>query len=148
MFACVLTYPALVTSAAFKHIITFTARITGLILGVLGTPAEANGTLVSSDDFAVTIIGECTGIVPMLIFLSAVVAYPCGIKHKLAGMGMGIVALYLLNLIRIVSLFSIGSSYPDFLETAHMVLWQGLMILLALILWLFWANRLTGEHAR
>ena len=148
MFVCILAYPALVTSAAFNHIMAFTARITGLILGALGTPAAANGTIVTSNNFSVAIIGECTGIVPIMIFLSAVVAYPCRLKQKLAGMAIGIVVLYLINLVRIVSLFYVGAYYPDFLETAHLVLWQGLMILLALILWLFWANRLTGEHAR
>jgi hypothetical protein len=45
-----------------------------------------------------------------------------------------------------MSLFWIGSSFPQYLDVAHLLVWQTAMILLAIILWLFWVERIA--HAR
>lgn len=139
----VLVYPKFLGSDAFDGLKAFTARATGFFLNLFRTPAEVNGTIVSSSDFSINIVGECTGVVPMIIFLSAVLAYPGKIKQKLVGMAIGIAGLYLLNLVRTVSLFYIGSAFPDFFESAHFIAWQALMILFAIVLWLFWVEKLV-----
>ncbi|MDI6794862.1 MAG: exosortase H [bacterium] len=138
-----LAYSPFLNSAAFSNVETFTAGATSFILGLLSIPTEVKGTVVSLNNFSVKIVAECTGIVPMLIFISAVLAYPCRIKQKLAGVGIGIAGLYLLNLVRTVSLFWIGSVYPDLFNTAHFLVWQALMILFAVILWLFWVEKIV-----
>lgn len=147
IFIFILVYPRLVSSSAFSYLNACTARVSGLILSFLKTPVKIDGTVVSSSSFSVEIIGECTGIVPTLIFLSAVLAYPCRMKQKLAGIAIGIGAIYLLNLVRIVSLFYIGSFFPNFFNTAHLNVWQGLTILLTLVLWLFWVRKCGYNNA-
>jgi exosortase/archaeosortase family protein len=59
---------------------------------------------------------------------------------------LGLVVLTVVNLVRIMSLFWIGAAYPRYFDVAHLLVWQTAMILLAIVLWLFWVERIA--HAR
>jgi exosortase H (IPTLxxWG-CTERM-specific) len=139
----VFAYSRLVETNVLFSYLTFTAQSTGFILNTFGTGVEVDGTLISSADFSMRIVNECTGIVAMLILLSAVIAYPAKIKQKALGAAIGIPALFLLNLIRLVTLFYIGAFLPDFFETAHLLVWQSLMILAVVVIWFIWARKVA-----
>ena len=127
----------------------FTAGATAFFVNLFGGEAEVDGAVIlSPSSNPLEIIPECLGIISMAIFVSAVLAYPCRIKQKMVGMAIGILALYVLNLVRTVSLFYINSHFPDFLDTAHVLIWQSLMILAALALWLFWVEKLARVSTR
>lgn len=129
-------------------LIDLTARATGSILNFLGgNGVQVNGSLVSSSAFSMRIVNLCTGFVPAIIFVSAVLAYPCKLEQKIIGVIVGVAAIFSLNLIRMVSLFYFGIFIPGFFDTAHMLIWQSLMILLSIILWLFWAEKLAHGSA-
>ncbi len=104
-----------------------------------------SGTTVSSGAFSMGIIEACTGLVPMLILVSAVLAYPSSARQKLVGISLGVVALFALNLIRTSTLFAIGSHFPGFFDSAHYLVWQSLMIIAAVGVWLLWVTRM--RHA-
>jgi exosortase/archaeosortase family protein len=82
----------------------------------------------------------------MAIFVAAVLAYPCRIKYKILGVLFGIVTIYAVNLVRTVSLFFIGTSFgPDSraFDIAHFIVWQSLVIIISIALWLLWAQKLV-----
>ena len=127
----------------------FTAGATGFFVNLFGSEVQVDGSIISSPSGTpLEIIPECLGIISMAIYASAVLAYPCRLKQKMLGIAIGIVALFVLNLVRTVSLFYIGSHFPDFLETAHVLIWQSVMILAAIALWLFWVEKLARVPAR
>lgn len=142
----IFAYSRFVDSQGMNTLVEFTARATAFILNLFGADVYASGSTVSSSAFSTDIIGECTGLIPMTIFVSAVLAYPGKIKGKAIGIAVGIFGLYLLNLVRTTSLFYIGSHFPNLLETAHYLIWQSLIILVAIILWLFWAGKLADAR--
>ncbi len=127
-----------------KSFYDFTATATGAIANLFGASATVDGSLISSPDFSMSIVFGCTGIVPIGIFVSAVLAYPCTARQKAAGIALGIVVLYALNLVRTVSLLFIGAHFSQSIfDTAHFLIWQPIMILTAIVLWLFWVERLV-----
>ena len=127
----------------------FTAGATAFFVNLFGGEAEVDGAVILSPASSpLEIIPECLGIISMAIFVSAVLAYPCRIKQKMVGVAIGILALYVLNLVRTVSLFYINSHFPNFLDTAHNLIWQSLMILAAIVLWLFWVEKLSRVSTR
>lgn len=136
-------FSRLVETEALFAFLAFTAQTTGFVLNILGMNVEVNGSLISSGNSAIVVVNECTAIVPMIIFLCAILAYPSNIKHKLLGLPIGLLALFLLNLIRLVSLFYIGAFSQSFLETAHLLIWQPLMILAVVVIWLVWVGRIA-----
>lgn len=122
-------------------LISLYAHATGLVLNLLGGRVQVVGSLISGPGYTMEVIPGCTDLYITPIFLSAVIAYPCRLKAKLLGIGLGLPAIYLLNLVRLTSLFYIGLYLPRFADRAHFLVWQSLMILLTLVLWLLWVER-------
>ena len=120
------------------------ASVSGLMLNLLSLKATATGTLLSIDGFAARIDDVCTGIFVVAIYLSAVLAYPSRVGEKLKGLFLGASAILILNMIRVVSLMYIGRFFPALFETAHLVVWQSLIIFSALLVWIYWTERFVG----
>jgi archaeosortase B (VPXXXP-CTERM-specific) len=139
-----LIYSRMMQTEALAGFLTFTARATGAILNLFGASAQVDGTLISSPHYSMSIVTECTGLIPMAIVVCAVLAYPSTAKQKAIGAALGLVALFVLNLVRTVSLFFIGGHFSSsFFNTAHFLIWQPVMIVVAIALWLFWVEKLV-----
>ncbi len=117
------------------------ARAAGWILRILGEDITIRGCLLASPRFSVTIFNGCNGLITTLIFLSAVLAFPVGWRARLIGVVGGIVSIQVINMIRIVSLYYIGAFFPSWFNNAHVVIWQSIVILAGVALWVFWASR-------
>lgn len=117
------------------------ARVSGAILNGLGEPAAVAGTEIRSRTFAVQIENGCNGLETVLLFASAVLAFPAPWKKRLAGLALGFAAIELVNLVRVVTLFWIGTHRPALFSTSHTVLWQSLVVLFGVLLFLLWASR-------
>jgi exosortase H (IPTLxxWG-CTERM-specific) len=120
------------------------AKASGVVLGAVGQPVEREGTILRNARFAVNIRNGCNGVEAMLIFLAAVLAFPASWKSRLAGLGLGTLAIQLVNLIRVVALFLTGVYFPRIFDTSHTVIWQTIVILFGVMLWIFWANRFAA----
>jgi exosortase/archaeosortase family protein len=86
------------------------------------------------------IAAECTAVTPMIVFTAATLALPSPLVAKLKGLLIGAVALYLVNLLRIGSLYALGVAAPELVEFAHLVVWQAALVVFAVGLWLMWAG--------
>lgn len=121
------------------------ARMSGACLRLLGEAATVTGCEVSSPRFAVTIFNGCNGLITSMVFVSAVLAFPAGWRAKAIGVAGGIVAIQIINLIRIVSLFYIGVFLPQFFSDAHVLVWQSLVLVSGVALWVVWAGKAAGS---
>ncbi len=139
-------YYGFIGSSFVDVVAAWTASWTSEGLNLLGTSTTVRGTILSSDSFAANIVAECTAVGPLVLFIGAVIAYPAPLKAKTVGALIGLVVLTAVNLLRIMSLFWIGSAYPEYLDVAHLLVWQTAIILLAIVLWLFWVERFAGAR--
>ncbi|MCH7799939.1 MAG: archaeosortase/exosortase family protein [Chloroflexi bacterium] len=133
-------------SSIVDQVAAWTALWTSIGLNSIGFSTTVNGTILASDTFAVNIVAECTAVGPLVLFMGAVVAYPSPMKSKAMGFLLGLVVLTGVNVIRIMSLFWIGDNYRQYLDIAHLLVWQSIIILLAIVLWLFWVDRMAGAR--
>jgi len=117
------------------------ARMSGFVLRIFGEKATVTGCVVSSPRFAVTIYNGCNGLITSLIFISGVLAFPAKIPAKLIGAIGGLITIQLINLVRIVSLFYIGIFLPQHFNDAHIFVWQSLVIIAGISLWIVWAHK-------
>ena len=117
------------------------ALISSGILNLFGQNTVVIGTTVQSSVFGISVVTACTGIFITGLFLIAVVALPARWIAKLIGAGIGIGGIFLVNIVRLVSLYFIGVHWPGFLDQAHQLIWQSLLIVIAVALWLLWAGR-------
>ncbi len=92
--------------------------------------------------FAISIEPGCNGVEALIILFAAIFAFPASLKHKLIGFAIGFVAIQSLNLVRIISLFYLGQWNMTWFNWFHLYLWQALIILDALVVWLIWLRML------
>jgi exosortase H (IPTLxxWG-CTERM-specific) len=121
------------------------ARASGAALNLLGQQVTMQGTIIRGPRFAVNIRNGCNGVEAMLIFLAAVLAFPAPWSWRLGGLVLGGVAIQLINLVRVVSLYLTGVYFPRIFDASHTVVWQSVVILCGVLLWLLWANRLPAR---
>jgi exosortase H (IPTLxxWG-CTERM-specific) len=117
------------------------AQVSGAVLDLIGQNVTMQGTVIRNSRFAVNIRNGCNGVEAMLIFLAAVLAFPASWRSRLLGLGLGILVIQVVNLIRVVALFLTGIYFPKLFDASHTVVWQTLVILSGVLLWIFWANR-------
>lgn len=86
------------------------------------------GNLVTFDGFAVSIIIECVGLLEMLIYSACVLAFPAPIRARLLGVGLGCAAIFVFNLLRIVTLLVVGRHWNDYFDFFHVYFWQATLI--------------------
>ena len=127
---------------------TFVAHESAVALRVLGEDVRVDGQVLSSPRFAVTIYNGCNGLEAILVFVAGVLAFPASWRARLLGVVLGVVAVQLLNIVRVVSLYYVGVWRPEWFTTAHVLVWQTVVILFAVVLWLFWVQRHALAPAR
>ncbi len=127
------------------------ARISTAIVTLFDPNVVASGKVIRSttNDFAVSIEAGCNGVEATIVLVAAMVAFPAPWRYRLAGLAIGFVAVQALNVVRIISLFYLGQwSYAVF-EWAHLYVWQALIMLDVLVVWLLWVRRVprAGDDA-
>jgi exosortase H (IPTLxxWG-CTERM-specific) len=122
-----------------------------IIRGFDGDAIAHGKTLASQQSgFAITIEAGCNGVEAMLVLAAGILAFPAAWRLRAVGFLAGVAAIQALNLVRIVSLFYLGQWDRDWFEWAHLYLWQVLIMLDVLVVWLLWiraAQRQAGAVA-
>src|SRR6185295_1082197 len=116
--------------------------------GLAGFPVILEGTNLSSGEFIVDVSPACSGAVPSMIYLSAVLAYPTNLRAKLIGSALGVGIIHFVNLIRVVVLFLIGLFAHQYFHDTHVYVAQALVICIAVATWIFWAGRFADAPRR
>jgi exosortase H (IPTLxxWG-CTERM-specific) len=101
----------------------------------------------TSNGFAVSIEAGCNGVEATIMLVAAILAFPAPWKRKLAGLAIGVVAVQGLNIVRVISLFYLGQWNFNVFEWAHLYVWQALIMLDVLIVWLLWVRTLPRVSA-
>ena len=120
------------------------ARISTSLVTMFDPNVMAIGKVMRSttNGFAVSIEAGCNGVEATIVLVAAILAFPAPWKHKLAGLAAGIVAVQGLNVVRVISLFYLGQWNFQVFEWAHLYVWQALIMLDVLIVWLVWVRTL------
>ncbi len=134
-------------------ILPFTAFIADISVWIIqsfddNVMAMSNVIRDKTTGFGVRIERGCNGVEAVIILFAAIFSFPAPIKHKLIGFVIGFFAIQALNLVRIVSLFYLGQWNQVAFEWFHLYLWQALIILDALVVWLVWLRTLPQARAK
>lgn len=129
-----------------ETILHWNADATGFLVRILSIDASVQDNVVTSGPLALTIVLECTSLPFLSILFAGIIAFPSTIFQKLWGAVLGAVILSLVNLVRTTSLLLIGLSFPSALDSAHILVWQALMIITAVSLWILWWRNIEGRE--
>jgi exosortase/archaeosortase family protein len=122
----------------FSWYIDSTAKLANIILNLIGSGTSAIGEQIFSAKYSISLSFGCEGTEPIILLVAAIIAFPIKFKYKVSGLTIGILVLYILNLIRIAALYLIGESFPDSVELFHVEIFPVIFIFLAIIIWGIW----------
>jgi exosortase family protein XrtM len=114
------------------------AWASNFILNILRQGTQVSDVTIRSPEFAIAIKRGCDAVEPTGLLCGAILAFPGSFRRKLAGMIAGTIILQVLNLVRIVTLFLIGSHLPAFFPTAHLEIWPAVFIIVAIVYFVGW----------
>ncbi len=101
------------------------------VIGIDGS----NGVWVGSNCNAITLFS---------LFAVFIIAYPGSQKHKLWYVPSGIIAIHILNILRVTALAMIANSYPQYLNFNHTFTFTFLIYSFIFLLWIIWVNRFAN----
>jgi exosortase/archaeosortase family protein len=124
-----------------EPLIDFNAWLSHYLLRLIGVEASLHGRFVYGPAFSFEVVSGCTGIFVFLLVLSAVLAFPARWRSRLVCL-LGVAALiFVLNQVRIVSLYFVGAHWRERFEDMHLYVWQGFIIVAVTVYWYVWAAR-------
>jgi len=149
LFVLELTHP--VQAAVVIPWTGLLAKIAVTLVSAFDADVIAYGKVLqdAATGVGVSIEAGCNGIEACIVLIAAMLAYPAPWRYKVVGILIGIVAIQALNVVRVISLFYLAAWNHDVFEFAHLYLWQALIMLDVLVVWLIWLRRVAArEEAR
>lgn len=147
ILAVVFTVNRLVEPTRFmQRYVELIARSVELVLRITPFETMVKGSLVRFHTFSMKIVSECSGAEAMAIFCASVIAFPATIKEKLLAVGIGLPALYVVNVLRLVCLGFLGAfASREVFQFAHVYVWQTIFILFVVCVWLLWIEKVVKK---
>ena len=141
LFALQLTPPG---QAVVQPWTSLVAQASAAFIRAFDGDALSQGIVLYStkNGFAVSIEAGCNGIEAAIVLIAAMLAFPAPWKHRALGIAAGLAAVQALNVVRVISLYYLGQWSLAAFEWAHLYLWQALIMLDVLVVWLVWIRTL------
>lgn len=83
---------------------------------------------------------QCTGYFVFWFYLGAVLAFPATWASRALAVVAGGAFLFVLNVVRIMSLYPVKLHWPEYFDEVHLVVWQSAVVLLVGLFWYAWAS--------
>jgi exosortase H (IPTLxxWG-CTERM-specific) len=130
----------------------FIADISAGAMRLFDDRVLAQGKVIwdQTSGFAVAIEAGCNGIEAAIILMAAMLAFPATGRQRVIGITLGLTTVQALNILRIISLFYLGQWNRTVFEWAHLYVWQALImldVLLVFLFWLRWVSRQTHAES-
>jgi exosortase H (IPTLxxWG-CTERM-specific) len=124
------------------------ARISAAMILPFDSSVIAYGKVLQFKDtgFAVSIEAGCNGVEATIVLIAAVIAFPASWRARIAAIILGFLAIQVMNLARIISLFYLGNWNMEFFEWIHLYLWPALIMLDVLIVFIIYLRYISPEQ--
>lgn len=127
---------------------SFIVLASSFLINLFGGTSFVDGTHLSTAAFGINVVDGCNGIYATAILLAGILAYPAKWNHKLLGVLIGFAAIFVVNLLRVISLLYLGQYFPDLFKEIHIFVWQPIIIIWAIFVWYLWWSRIEGGRSR
>lgn len=125
------------------------AKISAALVTPFDSSVIAYGKILqfAPNGFAVSIEAGCNGVEATIVLTAAVLAFPADWRHKVAAIGIGFIAIQVLNIARIISLFYLGAWNMDIFSWIHLYFWPVLIMIDVLLVFMLYLRFLSQQQA-
>jgi exosortase/archaeosortase family protein len=120
------------------------AHVSNWVLILFGQNSHVTGSTITGAMATLTVFRGCDALDPILVLCAGILAYPASSRCKTIGLLLGIPAMFIMNVVRILSLYVIRFKAPNLFESAHIEIWPVVFVLLAGVLWIGWVRWALG----
>lgn len=115
--------------------------LSGGLIHLFGGKALVSGAVLMSPTagFAVKVENGCNAVNVTILLWAAILTYPAPWLTRLKGLAAGTLALHLVNLARIITLYYLGQYDRNWFDFAHYYVWESLIVLDTLAIFWIWA---------
>lgn len=128
---------------ALQTYINGLAAVVGFLLSLVDSTVTVQGDHISGR-FPLRIVLDCAALDAQALFAAAVLAYPAAWPRKLKALGIGLVAIGVLNLGRIISLYFVGIHWSTGFHVLHEEVMPLALVLFSVSLFALWTLSLRG----
>ena len=128
------------------------AHQSAAILDAFGYPsvlfdnhARAGVYLTVKENYTVNIVEGCNSISVIILFVSFIIAFAEGFKKTFLFLLVGMVSIYIVNLVRISLLVIALYKYPQHQEVLHSVVFPAVIYGMVFLLWIAWVRMLNPK---
>ncbi|MDD3608296.1 MAG: exosortase H [Halothiobacillaceae bacterium] len=123
------------------------AQVSGGLIQLFGGEVWVHENILRIQGFAVQVLDMCNGVEATLILWGALLAFPAPWGYRLKGLLVGTLTVHALNIVRIISLLYIGAWDKSWFDWAHAYLWDALIMLDILVVFLVWLRMMPVPPA-
>jgi exosortase family protein XrtF len=134
---------------------TVVTRQSSFLLNLLGEktstePKESTPSIaiLNPSGVAISVFEGCNGINVMIVFVSFLFAFGGQRKRMIWFLLLGIVIIYLANLIRVMTLYYVAEYWATYFYYAHKYVLTAFLYALVFVLWWFWIEKVSGISLR
>jgi len=127
----------------FHGVVTVCADFINMIAPLEQVLPKQNHLLSASVDLE--IVRGCDGAGVLFLVVSAILVFPSKLGRKLVGLMLGIGLIYIVNLLRISTLYFIIAYYPGWFQLIHAYLAPTFMVIVACAYFALWAFGLANK---
>lgn len=118
------------------------AFISSKILNLFNYGISVANTSMNGRLFDMEVGQGCDAIAPMLMLVTGIGFFAQGtLQHKMKGILIGCLVVFILNLIRLISLYLIGVHANSWFDFFHVDFWQPAFIVGTLIYFIYWIKK-------
>jgi exosortase H (IPTLxxWG-CTERM-specific) len=134
-----------VQAAVIQPFTGWLADVSAAIIMPFDENVRASGRIISHTQtgFAVSIEAGCNGVEAAIVLIAGVLAFPADWTRKLIAISLGFLAIQVMNIARIVSLFYLGQWNIDIFNWTHLYLWPVLIMLDVLVVFIVYLRYLS-----
>ena len=123
-------------------------EISAMVIRLFGGNATAQQVVLQnpSNGFAMEVLDGCNGDDVAVLLWAAILAYPASWLQKGKGLLAGTATIYVINFLRIISLFYLGQYNRQWFEFAHLYVWESVFVLLTLTIFWMWVRRMAAPR--
>lgn len=138
-----------VQAAVIQPFTGWLADISAALMTPFDDKVRSYGRIISHSEtgFAVSIEAGCNGVEAAIVLIAGVLAFPAPWSRKLVAISLGFLAIQVMNIARIISLFYLGQWDLELFTWMHLYLWPVLIMLDVLIVFILYLRYLTPRAA-
>jgi len=118
-------------------------KFIGLQTTVVPSTIVANASLMIDGNVVVNVYEGCNAINVSILFIAFLFAYKGSLKRTLAFSLVGLISIYLFNLLRVNGLFLVALYFPNHLYLMHKFVFTGVIYAFVFGLWFIWVTKVN-----